>query len=211
MTGRRTLLVIAKEPIAGRAKTRLCPPCSPTDAARVALAALSDTLATAAGASVDRRILVLDGRAGPWVPDGVTVLPQRPGGLDRRLAGAFDDADDGIPGPTLLVGMDTPQLTAAALADAFTQLDDHDAVLGLATDGGWWAIGLHRPDPDLFLGIPMSRDDTGARQLARLRDRGLDVGMLPRLQDVDRWPDATSVAALVPGSRFARAVAEVAP
>ena len=85
--------MIAKEPVAGRVKTRLCPPCTPEQAARLARAALEDTLAAcdrAAGGA--RRVLVLDGRPGAWLPPGWDVLPQRGGDLAERLAAAFEDA-----------------------------------------------------------------------------------------------------------------------
>ena len=86
-----TLIVIAKEPVPGRAKTRLCPPCTPDEAAALAEAALRDTFTAVAAAPAPRRVVVLDGRPGPWLPEGFEVIPQRAGGLAERLAGAFDD------------------------------------------------------------------------------------------------------------------------
>ncbi|GAA1722142.1 DUF2064 domain-containing protein [Isoptericola hypogeus] len=195
----RTVVVLAKAPAPGRVKTRLTPRLSPTAAADVAAAALGDTLDAVATLPC-RRVLVLDGDPGGWVPAGFDVLPQRTGGLDRRLAGAFEDVFGRYPGPVLLVGMDTPQLGPELAA---VDLFGHDAVLGLAEDGGFWAVGLRAPDPDLFLGVPMSEATTGAQQLARLLDRGLDVGMLPTLRDVDGPDDAEAVARQAPASRFA--------
>ena len=106
--------------------------------------------------------------------------------------------------------MDTPQLTPALLAQAVDALAAHAAVLGLAPDGGWWTLGLRRPDGALLTGVPTSRDDTGARQLARLRAAGLDPHLLPELLDVDTVADAREVAALVPHGRFAAAVGTLA-
>ena len=80
------LLVIAKEPVAGRVKTRLCPPFSPAEAAELAAASLADTLETLLALPARRRVLVLDGRPGDWVPPGFEVVPQSGGGLDERLA-----------------------------------------------------------------------------------------------------------------------------
>jgi glycosyltransferase A (GT-A) superfamily protein (DUF2064 family) len=107
--------------------------------------------------------------------------------------------------------MDTPQVTPAGLAEAIALLagDGVDAVLGPAEDGGFWAVGLRRPDPSAFLGIPMSTAWTGAAQLARLEALGLRVGALGGLRDVDTLDDALAVAGEVPGSRFARAVRRV--
>jgi len=82
-------------------------------------------------------------------------------------------------------------------------------VLGPADDGGWWAVGLQRSDPDVFLGVPMSEPDTGIRQLDRLRARGLDPTLLPSHRDVDTFDDALAVAGLAPDSAFAVAVSSL--
>jgi rSAM/selenodomain-associated transferase 1 len=201
------LLVIAKAPRPGRVKTRLTPPCTPAQAAALATAALADTLAAVARARrAARRVLVLDGEPGGWVPDGFAVVPQRGGGLASRLAGAFED----VGGPAFLVGMDTPQVTPALLDAGLAALGAADASFGAALDGGYWGIGLRRPDPEAFEGVPMSRDDTGAVQRARLAELGLRTAVLPSLRDVDTMADARAVAAEAPGTRFAAAMAAIA-
>ena len=202
-----TLLVIAKEPRPGLSKTRLSPPCSPEEAAGLAEAALHDTLESVAAVPAARRVLVLEGRPGPWLPAGYEVVPQRAGGLDERLAGAFAAAT----GPALLVGMDTPQVTPALIEASASALagPEVDAVLGRAEDGGYWAIGLVRPDERAFRGVPMSVQTTGEAQRARLDELGLRTEELPVLRDVDFFEDARAVASEAPDSRFARAVGAV--
>lgn len=195
------LLVLAKAPVAGRVKTRLCPPLTHEQAAQVAAAALEDTLDAVRAVPAARRVLVLDGA---YDVPGFDVQPQRGGPMPERLAAAFDDCDPGL--PTLLVGMDTPQLTPQLLAQAVAALGEHPAVLGLAEDGGWWALGLQRPDGGLLRDVPTSRHDTGGLQRAALRAAGLDPHLLPALRDVDTADDARAVAALAPGGRFAAAV-----
>lgn len=199
--GPTELLVIAKEPVAGRVKTRLCPPFSPVEAAELATAALTDTLETLLTLPARRRVLVLDGLPGPWTPPGFEVVPQSAGGLDERLAAAFG----GCAGPALLVGMDTPQLTAGLLAPALAPdaWDGCGAWFGPAEDGGFWALGLAEPDPALLRGVPMSLPETGAVQRRRLVEAGLVVRDLPVLTDVDTAADAHRVAAAAPGGRFA--------
>ncbi|WP_320670313.1 TIGR04282 family arsenosugar biosynthesis glycosyltransferase [Patulibacter defluvii] len=201
------LAVIAKAPVAGRSKTRLCPPCTPVQAARLAAAALADTLATVAATPAGARVLVLDGEPGPWCSPAMTVIPQRGDGLDERLAAAFED----VAGPALVIGMDTPQVRPALLSAALRRLTEPavDAVLGPADDGGYWALGLRRADRALLEGVPMSVPETGAAQRRRLAEAGLTVAELPTLRDVDRFADARAVAALAPGGRFARAVHEL--
>ncbi|RSS68928.1 DUF2064 domain-containing protein [Streptomyces sp. WAC06614] len=193
-----TLLVIAKEPVPGRVKTRLTPPFTPAEAAALAEACLVDTFRAVAAAPAERRVLALAGEPGPWLPPGVEVVPQRGGGLDERLAAALADCT----GPTLLIGMDTPQVTPQLLASAL-DFGHYDAWLGLAEDGGFWALGLAEPDPDLVRGVPMSVARTGAVQGERLRAAGLRTGRLPVLRDVDTADDARAVAARAPHGRFA--------
>jgi hypothetical protein len=195
-------MVMAKAPVAGRVKTRLCPPCTPAQAAAVAGAALADTLAAVAACPGVRRIVALDGELGAWLPDGFEVIAQRGGGLDERLAWAADDAG----GAGVIVGMDTPQVTPSLLDRALAAVARGDAALGPASDGGYWMIGLPRPDPEALLGVPMSVAETGAAQLARLRARGYRVANLPELRDIDTWDDALAVAASLPGSHTAAAV-----
>lgn len=200
---RPALVVMAKAPAPGRTKTRLCPPCTPDQAAGLAAAALHDTLTAVARSRARRRILLLDGVPGPWVPAGFEILPQRGGGLAERLAAGIDD----VAQAAVVVGMDTPQVTPDLLDLALHGLARADAVLGPAEDGGYWAIGLHRPDPAAFLGVPMSTSLTGAAQRDRLRDLGLSVRELPVLRDVDEIEDATAVARSAPHTRFAGALA----
>lgn len=200
------LLVIAKAPVAGRSKTRLCPPCTPEEAAGLAEAALADTLAAVLDTPAPRRVLVLDGEPGDWLPEGFEVLPQRGRGLEERLAAAFADAG----GRGFLVGMDTPQVTPALLAEGLRAVDAGAAAFGPAGDGGYWAIGLPDPDARVFTGIPMSTSQTGAAQRTRLVQLGYVVADLPALRDVDTIGDAHEVAAAAPGSRFARAFAALA-
>ncbi|MFC5180661.1 TIGR04282 family arsenosugar biosynthesis glycosyltransferase [Actinomadura harenae] len=195
------LIVIAKEPVPGRVKTRLTPPFTPHQAAALAEAALKDTLACVAATPAVRRVLALAGSPGPWLPDGFDVIPQRGDGLDERLANAFDDAHRGR--PLLLVGMDTPQLTSTLLATAAAALTSHDAAFGRAADGGFWLLGLRTPDATLLRGVPMSRPDTGHFQLCRLAEAALTVAHLPELTDVDTHKEAAQVAAQAPTTHFA--------
>jgi rSAM/selenodomain-associated transferase 1 len=209
VTGPTTVIVLAKAPRAGASKTRLTPPCTPQQAADLAEAALIDTLAAVASATVDRRVLVLEGAVGDWLPPDFGVLPQRGAGLAARLESAYADVlGEHASAPTLLVGSDTPQLTAALIEASLDALcrPGVDAVLGDALDGGYWAVGLHRATPRAFAGVPMSQPDTGRRQRRRLATLGLAVHDLPALRDVDRWVDVLEVAAAAPQSAFARTV-----
>jgi glycosyltransferase A (GT-A) superfamily protein (DUF2064 family) len=198
MTARPHVLVMAKEPRPGRVKTRLCPPCSPAEAAAVAEAALADTLAAVAACGAPRRVLALDGAPGPWLPPGFEVIDQRGNDFNSRLTNAWLDAGGG----GIQIGMDTPQVTAAELDDLLTRLDTADAVLGHAFDGGWWVIGWRRADPRaVFDGIPMSASDTGRAQENRLLHMGFRLHRSNPMLDIDTVEDLVAVAECFPHLR----------
>jgi len=214
------LLVLAKAPVAGRAKTRLCPPATPHDAARIAAAALLDTLdAVCAVPSV----IPLVAWAGELAAAErrtelehalcrVIRFDQREGSLGERIVAAHARVGELVPGaPVLQIGMDTPQLGPADLAGALALLiapGGPDAVLGPAVDGGWWALGMRDPRAAEAIGsVPTSRADTGAATLRALRSAGLTVRVLRQLRDVDTAEDALLVAAAGAGRRFTAEVA----
>ncbi|WP_433303557.1 TIGR04282 family arsenosugar biosynthesis glycosyltransferase [Actinoplanes sp. CA-030573] len=230
------VVLLAKVPRPGRVKTRLCPPCTPEQAARVAAAALSDTVAAVNASRAALRVLLTDVPCA--APAGWSAGLQRGGPLSERLTHAFTGAEapdprgvlaeaavagrggvfaagSGGPAPatTLLIGMDTPQLTGGHLDEALRLLSEADAVLGEAEDGGWWGLGLNDPGhAEVLRDIPTSTATTGAQTREALLRRGLRVAELPRLRDVDTAPDAFAVAALCPpGRRFPRAVAAEIP
>jgi len=202
------LLVIAKEPVPGRVKTRLTPPCTPAEAAELARAAILDTIDVVSRTPVARRVLVFDGDQRDWRPKGFELVAQRGDGLGERLAAAFADVGT----PALLVGMDTPQLTPALLVAGVRALAQPgvDAVLGPTVDGGYWSVGFARSVPGAFDGVPMSTRSTWASQRRRLDKLGLRVHEQPRLRDVDTIEDARAVAGAAPHTRFARAFAALA-
>jgi glycosyltransferase A (GT-A) superfamily protein (DUF2064 family) len=209
-----TLLVVAKAPVPGMAKTRLAASVGDRVAAEVAAAALLDTLDAAAAAPVATRVVALTGDLDEAVDAdeirrrlaGFTVIPQRGNGFADRLANAHADAATVDSHPVLQIGMDTPQVTAELLADCAARLLDAPAILGLAHDGGWWALGVGAPTmAECLRGVPMSQPDTGELTLKALRDNGIGVAEVQRLADVDVVDDIAVVRdACGPASRFAR-------
>ncbi len=201
------IVVIAKEPLPGKAKTRLAPAYGFEGAAALAMAALQDTMDAACGSDAARVVLALDGEPGEWLRDDVDVMPQCAGPLGDRLAGAIARAYEQLSLPVLVVGMDTPQVTSALLNSVLQVLTGAAAVLGPADDGGYWCIGVQLPDARVFDNVPMSLPTTGSDQLTQLRCLGLTTAVVPSLRDVDLPSDVPLVAAAAPGSRFARLAA----
>jgi len=215
-----TVLVVAKAPVPGLAKTRLMPVLTAEQAARVAAAALLDTLDAVAAVPGVNRVVALTGDLAAATDaeelrsslHRFTVLPQRGDGLGERLAAAHHDAALATGGPVLQIGMDTPQVSGELLLRCADRLlrPDVDAVLGVAHDGGWWALGVRTAElAGVLPEVAMSRADTAARTIRALRSRAARVALLAELGDVDEVGDAASVAMLVPGSRFHRAVSAV--
>ena len=234
MSARTVVLVVAKAPVPGRVKTRLGARIGYDAAADLAAAALHDTLAACSTAfAPGRRYLALageladatDGRALGDAVAGWSVLPQRGRGLADRLSGAHADVAEherrlGRPAPRVVqVGMDTPQLTTrdlAAMAPSVPATGSaagsaaeasyaRHAVLGMAHDGGWWAVSLAHPaHADALRDVPTSTPTTGADTRAALLRAGADVLDGPVLRDVDTIADAAHVARLAPHTRFAR-------
>lgn len=207
--------MMAKAPVAGRAKTRLAVGVGDAAAADLAAASLLDTLGAGAAAyPAGRRMLALAGDLAPaaradelrvaaadWL-----VVPQRGHGLAERLIDAHREAHRLSGGPVVQVGMDTPQVTAALLHEVAALAHAHGGpVLGPAADGGWWVLVTTRPEQALALaGVPMSRPDTGRRTAEALTAAGHPPVLGPILGDVDHVEDADRVALHAPHTRFAR-------
>lgn len=214
-----TLLVVAKAPVPGAAKTRLAAVVGDQVAAEIAAAALLDTLDAVAATPVAARIVALTGELDDAVEAAqihdrlaeFTVIRQRGNNFGDRLANAHADAA-AVDGHRILqIGMDTPQVTGELLADCGRRLTQAPAVLGLARDGGWWALGVDTPAlAQCLRDVPMSQPDTGAVTLEALRRNGIHVNLLAELSDFDVVDDIAAVRAVCrPGSRFA-AVARAA-
>ena len=209
-------LVVAKAPVPGLAKTRLGALVGHDVAADLAAAALLDTVAACAEA-FDHCHLALAGDLGDACRSSElraglrawTVFPQEGGSLGERLAHAHDVV--GGRGPVVQVGMDTPQVTPALLAEAGAALRPGGGVLGPADDGGWWLLALDDPRSARVLGdVPMSTARTGADTRRALEGAGVSVAVTRGLRDVDTAEDADLVARSAPGTRFADAWSHVA-
>ncbi len=202
------VLVVAKAPVAGLVKTRLGALIGDAAAAELAAAALLDTLEACALAGAEGHLSLAGDLADAVHGDritaalaGWTITPQRGEGFAERLVNAHADAGTGT---VVQVGMDTPQVSAASLTAVAALLEDHDAALAPATDGGWWALA--RRDPDVvrhLVDVPMSTDTTFADTQRALERAGARVAHGAPMTDVDTVADADTVADLAPDTRFA--------
>lgn len=205
-------LLVAKAPVPGLVKTRLARDVGPARAAELAAAAFLDTI-DACEAAFEHCHVALDGeladaRCGREIAARLSTWDlhaQSGGDLGRRLAMAHREVGRVATGPVVQVGMDTPQL-AEPLGEVADLASSYDAVLGPATDGGWWVLALQRPGVANALGsVRMSTPHTHLDTLTALRSAGARVVPAAELVDVDTAADAQLVAGLAAGSRFAAA------
>ena len=191
------VLVMAKEPIPGAVKTRLCPPCTPDQAVLVAHAALFDTFRALQQSDITETFVALHGNAGDWIPPEFHVFPQRGSTFAQRLHNAWTHVSEQVNGECVAqIGMDTPQITPDYFVKTEELLtNDERAVLGTTVDGGWYLLGLRNYHEDMFDAVPMSTADTGNFQRKVLERAGYTVRDLPQLIDVDYWSDARDVSA----------------
>ena len=151
-------------------------------------ALLHETLGAVLDAPVARRVLISGAASGDWLPAGFDLMGQRGSDFGERIAAALADAHASVPLPMLLIRDDTLGITADMLADAAWSLTsgEADAVFGPAYDGGFWLLGLRRPDRSLVVGIPEpgqeGTDGAGRLLLDRLASAGLRIALAPRLE-----------------------------
>lgn len=188
---RAAIGLVAKAPVPGEVKTRMCPPLTPVEAAAVAAALLADTVDSALStghevwcvATGDRRCL-----AG-LLPPGVPLLRQVGGGLGARLANALATLCATGAERVLLVGADCPTVDGGYLDQALAALDDADVVLGPAADGGYTLLGARAPHPELFAGVPMGTSGVLTATLDGVRRAGLRTRVLDVRHDIDTVAD----------------------
>jgi uncharacterized protein len=190
------LVVFAKAPLAGLAKTRLIPALGAEGAARLAQRFLDHALAQALRAQVGAVELCMS--PGPddaaWqgfeLPEGLQCTDQGEGDLGARMARAVHRVTTKPQGrPILLMGTDCPRLTAEIIRDAAAQLEQHDAVLVPVADGGYVLLGLRADCPEIFRDMPWSTPAVAAETLRRLAVLGLSVWLGPTLHDIDEPAD----------------------
>lgn len=190
------LLVFARYPVPGQAKTRLIPALGPEGAAQLhrRLTEHAAGVARAAAARAGARVTICftgavrrDFRT--WLGTDLSYAAQPAGGLSTRMRQAFASAFRDHAQRVVAFGTDIPALSTALLHQAFAGLAGHDVVLGPAADGGYYLIGLKRERPELFADVEWGTESVFAQTRAAIERQGLTVTLLPTLGDVDRPED----------------------
>jgi len=196
MNALRRIIVFARFPVPGRVKTRLIPALGPDGSVRLHRRLVLRTLRSAQAAACACKAqleLHFDGAdrdaVHSWLGDSWICQPQVAGDLGERMASAFEKGFRDGAGAIVLVGSDCPGLSEEILRSAFESLEHNPVVLGPATDGGYYLVGLGRPVPELFRGIPWGGDRVLAQSIEKLKRIGITPALLPELPDIDRPAD----------------------
>jgi rSAM/selenodomain-associated transferase 1 len=194
-------VIFAKAPIPGQVKTRLCPPLTSDEAATLHGSFVLDTLERTKTAAeklklpIDRYLACAPSVTHVFFKimeerQGVKLIDQIGDDLGARMNQAFTTLFAQGYRQVLLMGTDVPTLPFGYLKQAVALLDDHDLVLGPAYDGGYYLIGLTRPNPELFVDMPWSTNQV----LGRTREKAVGLGLTTAL--LESWRDVDTVADL---------------
>jgi len=192
----RRLILFTRYPVAGQAKTRLIPALGGEGAAALHRRLVLRTLRTAREAcrTASAELAVhFDGSTemamSHWLGDNLRFVTQGDGDLGARMARSFEESFRTGSTATIIIGSDCPALNPEILTEAFVRLRETSVVLGPALDGGYYLIGLSRPMPEMFRGIPWGTDRVLRDSLAVLERRGCKPALLKPLADIDRPED----------------------
>lgn len=191
MTAPEIVAVFAKQPRPGAVKTRLCPPLTACQAARLYECSLRETVRGATAG--DRHTVLYYQGERAFFEEAFPALPlyaQQGADLGARLVHAFASRFEAGARKVVVIGSDSPDLPQAYFQQAFAALDTHDTVLAPAADGGYVLIGLRRPAPELFTHIPWSTPRVLAATRQRIAEHRLTC------VELSAWYDIDDVAAL---------------
>jgi uncharacterized protein len=191
-----SLVIFAKAPVPGQVKTRLCPPLTPDEAATLHGSLVLDTLERTKAAigkarlPVDRYIACLPSASLAFFKileerHGVRLLDQVGDDLGQRMHRAFTDLFSRGYRQVFIIGTDVPTLPLSEYHQAVSLIESHDLVLGPATDGGYYLIGLKSPVPELFTDVPWSTANVLGATRQKASSLGLTIGLLKEWRDLD--------------------------
>jgi uncharacterized protein len=188
------LVVFARAPELGRVKTRVAAELG-AHAALSAYRRLADHVMAAVQGGERYSLTVAytppdaERQMRQWLGWSVSLTPQAEGDLGDRMQRAIADAISNGAERVVVIGTDCPDVTAATVEEAFARLADADIVLGPATDGGYYLIGMSRLHRSVFDDVPWSSPETLRVTLARVRAAGLSVAQLEERRDIDTADD----------------------
>jgi len=193
---KEALIIFAKQPVAGKVKTRLVPALSAVDAAGLYSCMLRDTLIKVASLQdVDRILFVVDEPgSGAFFHEsfpGIQIFPQTGNNLGEKMAAAFAAVFSLGYQAAAIIGTDSPDLPLTFIEEAYRMLQEHqaEAVFGPSEDGGYYLLAMGQLHNNLFAGIHWSTGRVLQQSLENAEKTGLRVAQLPVWYDVDTIED----------------------
>lgn len=191
-----TLIIFSRYPEPGKTKTRMIPALGTTGAAELQRQMTEHTVNNAQQLLSSRDFTIEVHFTGgsqqlmtAWLGQNLHYIPQVSGDLGQKMRLAFDRAFNMDNQRVLIIGIDCPDINQVILNEAFNSLQNHDLVLGVAEDGGYYLIGLNRPVPQLFHNITWGTDQVLNQTKNIAQQLKLDIHYLTTLSDVDRPED----------------------
>ena len=189
------LIIFVRNPELGKVKTRLAATIGDEKALEVYVQLLEHTNQISNGVCADKFVFYFDiiEENDLWSCDTFIKKLQREGDLGQKMYSAFSTLFDEGYNQIVIIGSGCPQLTTEIIEDAFEMLQQSDAVLGPAHDGGYYLLGIKKIYAELFSNIEWSTDQVLSQTLAACDHAGLSYGLLPELTDIDTEADLNSM------------------
>lgn len=186
-----TLILFIRNPELGKVKTRLAASIGDEEALNIYRFLLDHTRRIALEVQTKRMLFYSENivQNDEWDEAFFEKHLQHHGDLGERMHQAFQKAFETGAQKVVIAGSDCPELEAGILNEAFDLLDTHDAVLGPSQDGGYYALGLKAPLPEIFENMVWSTETVFSETLTRLKNTGKSCALLPVLNDVDTEED----------------------
>ncbi|NEQ41189.1 MAG: glycosyltransferase [Okeania sp. SIO3I5] len=190
------LIIFTRYPEPGKTKTRLIPALGAEGAASLQFQMTETTITKAQKLSNMMSLLVEVRFAGGnlqlmknWLGIDLKYQEQGTGDLGERIIRAFESAFERGMKSVVVIGTDCPSLTTEIMLEAFAKLTESDVIIGPATDGGYYLIGLKKIIPELFQGINWGTSEVLSKTVATAQNLNLVIDYLPELSDIDRPED----------------------
>ena len=182
------LVIFTRYPVAGQAKTRLIPAIGADRAAQLQRHMTQQTISMAKACKVPLQIRFYGGTAQAmqsWLGDDLDYQPQGNGDLGAKMHNAFHKGFEQGYDRVVIIGTDCPFIDREVIHQAFEQLATHNLVLGPATDGGYYLIGLRQLFPELFESISWSTNTVFSKTIEIAQANSISYALLPALSDID--------------------------
>ncbi|MBC8183875.1 TIGR04282 family arsenosugar biosynthesis glycosyltransferase [candidate division KSB1 bacterium] len=194
MNKNNALIIFLKAPRFGWVKTRLQPEFSPAESLVFYKAMVEDLIDLFKDVKFCDLKLYFSPQNSKtamekWLGKEFDLLPQNGENLGDKMHNAFVENFKSKYKKVVLIGSDIPTLDVTTVIRAFTSLDNHDVTLGPCIDGGYYLIGLNKPDAALFQDIEWSTERVLQQTINKVKNRALELNQLELKYDIDRYSD----------------------